>query len=161
MRWVARTVLAVLLQGATTTLAIPPKVPAAPAKPIVTRDDVCLAWAINDEARGEPAKGQKAVYDVIKHRMEARNLTACEVVKQPKQFSGYRRGMKLEADEAMLQRLKEVRKMPPVVPNASYFHSKKAKPLWAAKMKKVLTVGLHVFYMQPKPLHKELQKEKK
>jgi spore germination cell wall hydrolase CwlJ-like protein len=114
----------------------------------------CLAWALHDEARGEPIKGQRAVYDVIKHRMTVRSLTACEVVKQPYQFSGYKRGMKLRADDDMLQRLDEVRRMRPVVPSATYFHSKAVKPSWAAKMKRILSIGGHVFY-RPKPKEKQ------
>lgn len=147
--------LALLLSLVTATLAVPANVPVAPALPIISKDDVCLAWVIDDEARGEPKRGQKAVYDVVKHRMETRQMTACEVVKEPYQFSGYRRGMRLKATEEMLQRLKEVRIMRPVVPNATYFHSKKVKPSWAARMKRILTIGAHTFYApKPKEKHK-------
>jgi len=149
MRW-----LLLLLALVTVPLKVPPAVP-EPKAPAYSEDDVCMAWAIHDEARGEPKQGQKAVYDVIKHRMKARNMTACEVVKQPSQFSGYKRGMKLVTDEAMLQRLDEVSKMRPVVPNADYFHAKHVQPYWASKMKKVLTVGKHVFYTFHKPKNKE------
>lgn len=156
MRWVV-SVVVLCTFFATSTLATPPNVPAAPA---VTQEDVCLAWVIDNEARGEPKRGQKAVYDVVKHRMETRQLTACEVVKEPYQFSGYHRGMKLKADSEMLQRLSEVRKMRPVVPNATYFHSNKVRPAWASKMRKILTIGKHAFYAirpgrgQPKEKHK-------
>lgn len=152
MRRVASVILAATMFLASKTLATPPNVPPSPVRHTIPKDDVCLAWAIDDEARGEPARGQKAVYDVIQHRMTVQNMTACEVVKQPKQFSGYRRGKKLVADGVMLQRLDKVRKMPPVVPNAWFFHSKKVRPSWAAKMKKVMTIGLHSFYVKPQPI---------
>lgn len=135
----------------TNTLATPPHIPMAKA---ITRDDICMAWVINDEARGEPVRGQRAVYDVVKHRMEIRKLTACEVVKEPYQFSGYHRGMRLTATEEMLQRLSKVRRIAPVASNATYFHSNKVRPKWAHKMKRILTIGKHAFYMPRK------QKEK-
>ena len=135
----------------TNTLATPPHIPMAKA---ITRDDTCLAWVIDNEARGEPLRGQRAVYDVVKHRMEIRRLTACEVVKEPYQFSGYHRGMRLTATEEMLQRLSKVRRIAPVAGNATYFHSNKVKPTWAHKMKRILTIGKHAFYMPRK------QKEK-
>lgn len=105
-----------------------------------------MAWVINDEARGEPLRGQRAVYDVVKHRMEIRKLTACEVVKEPYQFSGYHRGMRLTATEEMLQRLSKVRRIAPVAGNATYFHSNKVHPSWASKMKRILTIGKHAFF---------------
>jgi spore germination cell wall hydrolase CwlJ-like protein len=146
MRWAVRGLLVLLLSCVTTTLAVPPKAPDAPIAKVISSDDICFAWVIHDEARGEPLTGQRAVYDVVKHRMTTRNLTACEVVKQKHQFSGYRRGMRLKADDAMLERLGEVRKVKPVVPNASYFHSKQVKPTWASKMKRIFSIGGHVFY---------------
>lgn len=154
MRWAVRVLLAGLLSLATTTLAVPPK---APVAPLYSKEDVCIAWVLHSESRGEPLKGQRAVYDVVKRRMVKRNLTACEVVKEPSQFSGYKHGMVLAADEEMLQRLRDVRRIPPVAPYASYFHSKQVKPSWRTKMKRVLSIGGHVFYMKPKQ-PKEKQK---
>lgn len=156
MAWAARVLLALMLSFTTTTLATPPKAPDAPVYvPVHTEDDICIAWVLHDEARGEPLRGQRAVYDVVKRRMKKRNLTACEVVKQPYQFSGYKRGMELAADEDMLQRLSKVRKIPPVAPNASYFHSKQVKPSWKDKMKRVLSIGNHVFYVKPQTKEKQ------
>lgn len=121
------------------------------------RSDVCMAWVIHSEARGEPPKGQRAVMDVVLRRTEIRKKTVCEVVKESGQFSGYKHGMELAADEEMLQRLRDVRRIPPVAPYASYFHSKQVKPSWRTKMKRVLSIGGHVFYMKPKQ-PKEKQK---
>lgn len=151
MRWVIKLVV-LLMFFVTSTLAVPPSVPPVPE---FTQDDICMAWVIYDEARGEPLRGQKAVYDVVTHRMEIRKLTACEVVKEPYQFSGYHRGMTLTASHEMLQRLKEVRTMRPVVPNATFFHSRDVKPTWASKMKRILTIGRHSFYVFRKPKEKK------
>lgn len=137
--------LALLLSFVTASLAVPANVPIARV-PVVSHEDVCLAWVVDDEARGEPIRGQRAVYDVVKHRMATRKLTACEVVKERGQFSGYHQGMRMRATEEMLQRLKKLRRIAPVVSNASYFHNSTVKPTWASKMQRILTIGRHIFY---------------
>lgn len=136
----------------TTPLAVPSKVPLAPA---ITIDDICLAWVIDNEARGESILGQRAVLDVVKNRMATKKLTACQVVKEPYQFSGYHKGMKLKATKEMLHRLDDVSKMKPVVPSATYFHAKYVRPSWAAKMKRILTIGRHIFFAERKPKEKQ------
>jgi spore germination cell wall hydrolase CwlJ-like protein len=85
--------------------------------------------------------------------METRDMTACEVVKESGQFSGFHRGMRLVATEEMLQRLKKVRRIAPVASSATFFHSDYVKPTWASKMKKILTIGRHTFFAERK--HKE------
>ncbi len=117
-------------------------------------DEICLAWVINDEARGEPLRGARAVYDVVKHRMVVRKKTACEVVKERNQFSGYRPGMYMHVDALMMERLWKVQRMRAVVPRAEYFHATYVKPSWAARMKQKLKIGLHVFYEKPQPKEK-------
>lgn len=142
MRWI----LGLLLFCVCTDLAVPP-----PIKPLPD-DDLCLAWVIKDEARGEPLKGQRAVLDVVLKRMEVRKLTACEVVKESKQFSGYKPGMEFKlhknVDEKDLTRLYNLRKMNPVVEQSTYFHAEYVKPDWRHKMKRILQVGKHIFYVQ-------------
>lgn len=121
----------------------------APIKPLPA-DDLCLAWVIQDEARGESLRGQRAVLDVITKRMEVRKLSACEVVKEKSQFSGYKPGMTFElhknVQEKDLTRLYELRKMSPVVEQATYFHAEYLQPSWKLKMRRLLKVGKHVFY---------------
>lgn len=101
-------------------------------------------------------RGQRAIYDVVKHRMVVRNMTACEVVKEWHQFSGYRPGMHLYADREMMKRLEVVKSMKPVAPNSEYFHATYVKPSWTTRMKRKLKIGLHIFYepFKPKEKHK-------
>ncbi len=117
---------------------------------LITDDTLCLAWVVQDEARGEPVKGQKAVLDVVLKRMEVRHLSACEVVKQPSQFSGYKQGMEIKLYENVslesLTKLHELCKMEPVVKNSEYFHAQSTKPSWRNKMKRVVQIGKHIFY---------------
>lgn len=141
-----RTLLGLLLFCICTDLASP-----KPLKPILD-DDLCLAWVIKDEARGESLRGQRAVLDVVLKRMETRKLSACAVVKEPKQFSGYKPGMELvlhkNVDEKDLTRLWELFKMSPVVSQSTYFHAEYVKPDWRHKMKRLLQIGKHIFYQQ-------------
>lgn len=46
----------------------------------------CVAQAIFHESRGEPLVGQKAVAHVVLNRAKSRNITPCQVLRQPKQF---------------------------------------------------------------------------
>lgn len=122
-----------------------------------TSDDICLAWVVKDEARGESQRGQKAVLDVVMKRMETRKLTACEVVKQPKQFSGYKQGTELRLHENVseedLTKLYELYRMEPVVKNSEYFHAEYVKPAWRKKYERIKQIGKHIFYNQ-KEKHK-------
>lgn len=52
---------------------------------------VCIANAIYYEARGEPDKGKRAVYDTILHRVQHRHLSPCQVVAQKQQFPWYKK----------------------------------------------------------------------
>ena len=58
----------------------------SPQKPL--QEDVrCLAVAIQQEARGEPYKGRKAVADVIINRSLRSGESICKVIRKPFQFS--------------------------------------------------------------------------
>lgn len=48
---------------------------------------LCLALTIYHESRGEPVSGQYAVAEVVVNRSQERNLSICEVVYEPNQFS--------------------------------------------------------------------------
>ena len=137
------------------TLVYPPL--ATPAKtPVALRSDdpICLAWVVDSEARGEPLQAAKAVYDVIQHRMLVRKKTACEVVKEAHQFSGYHKGMHLHVDDLMLTRVEKLRKMAPVVRDCGYFHAVYVKPAWRLKMQKCKQIGGTIFYKLSKEKHK-------
>ena len=122
----------------------------------------CLATGIYFEARGEPARGQAAVAQVILNRV--RNPTypnsICAVVYQNKhkinacQFSfacdrkrdrvNNRRLWKLAnhiAGETIAGRI-----WLPKVGSSTHYHATYVKPKWARRMTKVGKIGLHIFY---------------
>lgn len=105
----------------------------------------CKAWLLSDEARGESLKAQRGVLDVVLHRMHVRKLTACKVLQEHHQFSGYRQGMSLVISKEALQNYEIVRKMKPVVKNSEFFHSGRV-PKWAYKMRRVAVLGKLKFY---------------
>lgn len=111
---------------------------------------VCKAWVVKDEARGESMKGQRAVLDVVLKRMSTRHLTACEVVMQESQFSGYKKGVEIalhkNVSEKDLDKYTEVDKMGSQCSECTHFHATYVKPNWRNKMKRLLQIGKHVFY---------------
>lgn len=116
----------------------------------ISDDFICTAWVVQDEARGESLKGQRAVLDVVLKRMKTRKLSACAVIKQDKQFSGYKNGMELKlhknVSEESLTKLDKLFKMEPVVKNSEYFHAEYVKPTWRHEMKRIVQIGKHIFY---------------
>ncbi len=147
MRWL----LAVWLLICCTELTAPPELKHSDMK-----EDVCLAWVMYDEARGESVEGQRAVIDVILARTKSRHLSICAVVMERGQFSGYHPGVFSKVDNSQLTQLYRVRRMPPVAENAEFFHSEDVKPTWRMKMKRMLQIGRHIFYKQ----NKEKQNDK-
>ncbi len=123
---------------------------------IVSQDDInCTAYIIWDEARGEPLQGQRAVLDVILTRMVKRDMTACQVIKQPRQFSGWHLGMKMSVTKQMLTTYEIVSNMKPVVEQAEFFHAEYVKPAWRLRLDKIKQIAHHIFYA---PKQKEKQK---
>lgn len=111
----------------------------------------CLAWVVHDESRGEPLKGSRAVLDVVKKRMKDSGKSACEVVAEPKQFSGYsERKLYEEVSDEALHRYKRVAKMKPVAVECKYFHAVTVRPAWATKFKPCIRIGKHIFYKEKK-----------
>jgi N-acetylmuramoyl-L-alanine amidase len=116
-------------------------------------DMECLATAVYFEAKGEPLDGQLAVAQVILNRVEAGRFggSICDVVKAPKQFSFVRGGaMPAPGNTAQWETAKAIALIatsgswPEIVPDATHFHATRVNPGW--KMRRVATVGQHVFY---------------
>ena len=116
----------------------------------LSADERCIAWAIHDEARGEPLRGARAVMDVILKRMATRGKSACEIIAQPGQFSGYRHNFVKNISSKSLARFLKVRSMQPVVKDAEYFHAEYVQPGWARGVEVVAKIGRHVFYKERK-----------
>ncbi len=114
----------------------------------------CLAGAIYFESKGEPLNGQLAVAEVIINRMKSGRYrdTICGVVKQPGQFSFIRGGRfpPINRDSADWRKAIAVAHIArndladSPVPAALAFHATYVSPRW--RMKRLATVGRHVFY---------------
>jgi spore germination cell wall hydrolase CwlJ-like protein len=113
----------------------------------------CLATAVYFESKGEPLDGQLAVAQVILNRVEDGRFgrDICAVVKAPGQFGFVRGGQmptpsKSEAWQvaravAVIASSEGWRE---IVPDAKHFHATRVNPGW--KLRRVATVGQHVFY---------------
>ncbi len=122
----------------------------------------CLATAIYFEARGENYRGQVAVAQVVMNRIGHRLYpdTICGVVFQNQhrrnacQFSFACDGIpERVTDRAAWAQAEEIAKgvaqgslIIPEVGKATHYHATYVYPHWAPKMRKIVKIGLHVFY---------------
>lgn len=124
-----------------------------PLKPLLAIDNElnCLAKNIYYEARGEPTKGKLAVALVTLNRVKDKRYpkSICAVVYQKNQFSWTRSysSIKNAKQWANAKELALVAYMNrDILGNftATHFHAKYVNPRW--KLKKIATIGQHVFY---------------
>ena len=122
----------------------------------------CLAEAVYFEARGETYRGQVAVAQVVLNRVKSDLYpsTICGVVYQNQswrnacQFSFACDGIPERVTEpAAWATAKEVSEKVlrgdvylTEVANATHYHANYVRPVWARQMKKMTTIGLHIFY---------------
>ena len=145
--------------------AIDLEIAAAPKALAVSSKDVgCLADAIYFEARGEPEMGQEAVAQVILNRAASGVYpkSVCGVVYQNQhrrnacQFSFACDGKPEVKNEAKAWRraqriareMADGTKQVPALQTATHYHATYVKPRWASKLKKLETIGRHVFYRE-------------
>lgn len=113
----------------------------------------CLARNVYFEARGEGQRGMQAVAHVTMNRVQSRQFrrTICGVVYQPSQFSWTRRPstprgdlwqQSLNVARAVYNRLDS----DDITHGATYFHARSARPNWAARFRRTISIGAHVFY---------------
>ena len=112
----------------------------------VSNDAACIAVTLSKEAATEGLLGKRAVLDVLQTRMKESGKTACQVIKEPNQFSWVDNSTKFVASKKELTTYRFVSKMKPVVEGATHFHNLKVKPSWARKMKPRLKIKQHIFY---------------
>lgn len=112
----------------------------------VDADSLCVANAIYYEARGEPLVGQRAVYDVIRHRADELGLSYCGVVTAKKQFSWYGKVPLLPYTGKVKELYEKVKSQPRILTNEKFknFYSGVRMPYWAKKMK-CKVIGQHKF----------------
>lgn len=125
----------------------------------------CLADAIYFEARGESREGQIAVAQVVLNRVKSSVYpnTVCGVVYQNEhqlnrcQFSFACDGISERiSDRTAWSRAQEIAKqvmggnggrVAAEIGNATHYHATSVLPLWAHYMRRVDTIGHHVFYV--------------
>jgi spore germination cell wall hydrolase CwlJ-like protein len=120
----------------------------------------CLTQAVYFEARGETARGQAAVAQVVMNRVANRSFpkTVCGVVFQGAathgcQFSfacdgSMRHGRETDAWDRARQVAERTLSGAVLadIGGATHFHTTSVRPDWGPQMLRVAQVGLHVFY---------------
>jgi spore germination cell wall hydrolase CwlJ-like protein len=126
----------------------------------------CLAQAMYYEARGEGMRGEKAVAEVVFHRMRSRiyPATICGVVFQGAeqkiscQFSFVCNGdmdKPIEKHAWAEARLLAAKIMTGAMPlgditdDATSYHAVSVDPVWAAHLVRTVQIGNHIFYRRP------------
>lgn len=133
-----------------------------PASVFSKAEQTCLANAVYFEARGENAKGQAAVAQVVLNRVRnpAYPETICKVVYQNQelrnrcQFSFACDGIKDRVTNRQSYRMAEQVAMAvtagkifiPEVGSSTHYYANYVNPGWARSMKKMTKIGLHIFY---------------
>ena len=124
----------------------------------------CLSEVLYYEARGEGVKGQKAVAEVVFHRMRTGNYghSICAVVyegadKPGCQFSFACNGELSRAKSAHAWLRAEIlaariltgeENLGDVTGGATSFHAVSVQPDWANELQRTVQIGNHVFYKQ-------------
>ena len=112
----------------------------------------CIAMAVYFEARGESIIGHIDVSEVIINRVSDPRWpsSACEVVKQPRQFSFYKAGKKYKTDPSLYIQAEAVARGAmggdTLNTGALYYHSTKVHLVWRHELEALGTIGSHVFY---------------
>jgi spore germination cell wall hydrolase CwlJ-like protein len=133
-----------------------------PASVFSEKEQTCLANAIYFEARGESLRGQAAVAQVVLNRVRNPTYpdTICSVVYQNEnwrnacQFSFACDGKKDRVlSQSNYRKAKDIalavtagKIFLPEVGSSTHYYAQYVSPGWARAMKKMTTIGLHIFY---------------
>lgn len=124
------------------------------SQPFSAQDLSCMAEAIYFEARGESARGQAAVAEVILNRVDSRAFpsSVCGVINQPYQFSYTIGGKKRINNKTAYQRALVIAEAAlsgaprELTGGATYFHTPAVRPNWSRKFQRTVQIGSHIFY---------------
>ncbi len=124
----------------------------ADAAQISQRDLECLSEALYFEARGEGAKGQRAVAEVILNRVDHPRFpkTVCGVVNQRGQFT-YNKNARIR-EKGTYARVQKVAMAAlsgaprTLTKGATYFHTPAVRPSWSRRFERTVRIGAHIFY---------------
>jgi len=125
----------------------------------------CLSEAMYYEARGEGLKGQKAIAEVIFHRMRTGNYgqSICAVVYEGASQSGCQFSFTCNGDltrkkspgvwrqtQILAARiLTGEERLNDQTGGATSFHATSVQPDWANDLQKTVQIGNHIFYRHP------------
>lgn len=104
-------------------------------------DERCIRAAVYREAGNQSLQGMRAVRQVVRNRGRKSGKNSCAVVKEPQQFSFYKKGTKLKdikIPKNVLTRVKISEKIRPVLSkDHTHFYraDMKKPPVWAKKMR--------------------------
>lgn len=133
-----------------------------PVRSRLLAEHKCLSEVLYYEARGEGAGGQKAIAEVIFHRLNRGNYgqSICAVVyegakgpvcqfsftcngdmKRPKQASAWR-----DAEVLAARILTGEIRLRNATGGATNFHAISVSPIWADTLEKTTQIGNHIFY---------------
>lgn len=106
---------------------------------------MCMGTALWMESRGEPLKGQRAVWDVIHNRAAMQDKPVCDIVFAKGQFS-WTKKTRLVSDKKWKELYRDVAKQRRVLDRQImfFYNPKLAKPKWAANMR-CQKIGNHKF----------------
>jgi hypothetical protein len=125
----------------------------------------CLAEAMYYEARGEGERGQKAVAEVIFHRLQGGGYgrSICGVVYEGAPRTGCQFSFACDGSISHPKSAEEWRKaqvlaarilageltLSDVTDDALNYHAVDVRPIWAAKLVRTAQIGNHIFYRLP------------
>lgn len=126
-------------------------------KPTISgRDYEDVVNTVIAEAAGEGDDGMAAVASVIRNRADKRGKSLADIVREPKQFTGYEApgpdAVKAMQDPQMRARAASIvdrvlaGELPDVTGGADHYHADYVQPDWASKMPQTAKVGRHIFY---------------
>lgn len=147
--------LAVVL-AAITQAAVSTNVTLGPDGNLDPHQTKCLTDVIYQEARGEPARGQRYVADVVLNRVakSKQPTTICKVAAARGQFAGYRHRAQVHEPQAYARAAAlavQAQQSRPVTLAMFFYDPAGGRPTWA-RGKPSVQVGRHVFVMSDLPI---------
>jgi len=113
-------------------------------------DDLCLAEAIYNEARGESELGKQAVSAVVLNRAKKSGMSLCKVVYYPGQFSWTKRKKSSKVSDDILELAKKLShgKFKDPTNGSTFFCTKRIMKRFqkANKLRLATIIGNHAFF---------------
>jgi hypothetical protein len=112
-----------------------------PPAPSPDPDWQCLVSAVYHEARGEPAKGKRAVLEVVLHRSAKSGKSICEVVAQKRQFPWFKKKGLVPLNPETLLHYNQALEYGPVLKDEKFLYFNGVRPHGVGCRR----IGKHIF----------------